>query len=419
MQAVTVPQEDFEHWAPDRVSPVDPSELDSGVAGDADAVAATMPVLVDEEDVTGGTENTAAVTSHFPLLAEDVGGGEATSVPAVEARDVEPGADEAEGEEEVEGEVAAAPVDDAEGDVGEDVSGEGRLDSIIESLLLAAGAPLPVRRIVEVVGGTRGKQVRAALERLMERYSGANSGIHLVDVAGGFQFRTSPVNARFVRTLLREKPSRLGRAALETLSIVAYKQPVTRGEIEAIRGVDADSAINTLLARRLIKIDGRKESVGRPLLYATTAEFLEVFGLRDLRELPTLKEIGPVPEPEEYDAEIEDEDGAVRTVEAALNGAAAAGVDESVAAEAGEPATNDGDERGAARAVETAPIADRAALEREARAQGGRDDDDFDDDDEDGEDFEDDDDFDEDEADDFDEDDDFDFDEDDEEEEDD
>jgi segregation and condensation protein B len=89
---------------------------------------------------------------------------------------------------------------------------------------------------------------------------------------------------------------RLGRATLETLAIVAYKQPVTRADIEAIRGVDADAAVSTLLSRRLIKIAGRKEGVGRPLLYATTPEFLEIFGLKDLKELPALHELAPAPE---------------------------------------------------------------------------------------------------------------------------
>ncbi len=212
---------------------------------------------------------------------------------------------------------------ESEGAGDEQVGGVERLDAVVESLLLAAGAPLPVRRMVDVLGGPKSAELRAAVARLMEHYSGAGRGIHLVEVASGFQFRTAPANAKFVRTLLREKPSRLGRAALETLSIVAYKQPVTRGEIEAIRGVDADSAINTLLARKLIKIDGRKETVGRPLLYSTTPEFLEVFGLKDLRELPTLKEIGPVPEPD-YETDIEEEDSDTAGVEEAIVEAATA-----------------------------------------------------------------------------------------------
>jgi segregation and condensation protein B len=233
---------------------------------------------------------------------------ESGAEPEVEAKESEP-ADENGGEPEG---------DEPDGDDGEsaDASGDGeggesrevegdRLDSILESLLLAAGAPIPVRRICDALrSGPKAKEVRAALKRLQERYSG-DCGIHLIEVSGGYQFRTAPANGDYVRHLLREKPARLGRATLETLSIVAYKQPVTRADIEAIRGVDADSALNTLLARKLIKIEGRKEAVGRPLLYATTPEFLEIFGLKDLKELPTLKEIGPVPEPEDEE-DIED-----------------------------------------------------------------------------------------------------------------
>jgi segregation and condensation protein B len=194
-----------------------------------------------------------------------------------------------------------------------DVADESRprLDSIVESVLFCAGSPLPLRRMVEILGGPTAKEVKASIERLRVEYEQRRGGIQLAAVAGGFQFRTVPENAEWVRALLRERPSRLGRAALETLSIIAYKQPATRAEIEAIRGVDADSAIGTLLAKRLIKIAGRKEAVGRPLMYSTTDEFLEIFGLKDVNELPALKEIGPVAEPEDEASEEDyDERGA-------------------------------------------------------------------------------------------------------------
>lgn len=174
-----------------------------------------------------------------------------------------------------------------------------RLDGIIESLLFAAGAPLPLRRLADVLNGPTAKEIKAAIGRLMAEYNRPGRGIHLLAVAGGFQMRSAPAHAEWVRELLRERPARLGRAALETLSVVAYKQPATRAEIEAVRGVDCDSAISSLLAKRLIRIAGRKETVGRPLMYATTPEFLEVFGLNDLNELPALREIGPVQEPED------------------------------------------------------------------------------------------------------------------------
>ena len=208
-----------------------------------------------------------------------------------------------------------------------------RLDGIVESLLFAAGTPLPLRRMVEVLDGPTAKEIRASIERLVREYDGTSRGIHLVAVAGGYQFRTAPANAEYVRALLRERPSRLGRATLETLAIVAYKQPVTRPEIEAIRGVDADSAIANLLAKRLIKIAGRKEAVGRPLMYATTPEFLEAFGIAELGELPALREIGPVPEPED---ELESEADEEARATAAEPGTAAA-EDRGTAAEDPEP----------------------------------------------------------------------------------
>ncbi len=301
------------------------AEVDPAVEPDEDSLeqAAAPPELDVLQDVSQEQR-------HEPDASQDVvepaDAGE--SGEAIEAKESDPSDDGDEPDEgDAGGEEGGEPQASGEdGDEGDDVEGD-RLDSILESLLLAAGAPIPVRRMCDALrSGPKAKEVRAALKRLMQRYSG-DCGIHLVEVSGGYQFRTAPANADYVRHLLREKPARLGRAALETLSIVAYKQPATRGEIEAIRGVDADSAINSLLAKKLIKIDGRKETVGRPLLYSTTPEFLEVFGLKDLKELPTLKEIGPVPEPEnEEDIEdtgIEEGEAAAAIVEAAGENAAA------------------------------------------------------------------------------------------------
>ncbi len=190
-------------------------------------------------------------------------------------------------------------------DVGESIS--GRLERIIESVLFATAAPVSLRRLVEVLGGPTSKEVHAAVERLKSEYAAGQRGIQLREVAGGYQLRTARENAEWVRAVFREKPSRLGRAALETLAIVAYKQPVTRAEIEAIRGVDVDGVLSTLMARRLIKMAGRKEAVGRPLLYVTTPEFLEVFGLKDLNELPSLKELGPAPDTDDDGVVTEDQ----------------------------------------------------------------------------------------------------------------
>jgi segregation and condensation protein B len=161
----------------------------------------------------------------------------------------------------------------------------------VESVLFAAGEPVSLARLAEVVPGPSRAELRAALVALGEAAERERRGIHLVEVAGGWQLRTVPEHAEWVRRLFQQKPWRLTRATLETLAIVAYKQPITRAEIEAIRGVDADSVLASLLTRKLVKIVGRKDVIGRPLLYGTTRHFLEVFGLRDLGGLPVLAEV--------------------------------------------------------------------------------------------------------------------------------
>jgi segregation and condensation protein B len=167
----------------------------------------------------------------------------------------------------------------------------GRLPALIESLLFAAGAPVPLARLVDALGGPERREVSAALTKLAESYERDGRGLRLVQVAGGWQLRTPAEHGPWIRRLLRERPPRLSRPMLETLAIVAYRQPCTRIEIEAIRGVEADAVLSTLLDRRLVRIMGRKDAPGRPLLYGTTREFLEVFGLPDLEALPALREL--------------------------------------------------------------------------------------------------------------------------------
>src|SRR5262249_47341720 len=130
-----------------------------------------------------------------------------------------------------------------------------------------------------------------ALELLGERLEEDGRGLRLVRVAGGYQLRTLAEHGPWIRRLLGGKPPRLSRAMLETLAIIAYRQPATKPEIEAIRGVDVDAVLSTLLERRMIRIVGRKEAPGRPILYGTTKEFLEVFSLPDLEALPPLKDV--------------------------------------------------------------------------------------------------------------------------------
>ncbi len=178
-----------------------------------------------------------------------------------------------------------------------------RLTSVLESLLFAADKPLSVERIHELLEETaaaphkpsgpplyKPQTILAALEQLTQTLEQTGRGIGLLEVAGGWQLRTAAANAPWVQRLLKQKPVRLSRAQLEALSIVAYRQPITRPEIDDIRGVDSGGSLRTLLDRNLIRILGKKEEPGRPLLYGTTKEFLEFFNLKDLKDLPTLRE---------------------------------------------------------------------------------------------------------------------------------
>jgi segregation and condensation protein B len=161
--------------------------------------------------------------------------------------------------------------------------------NVVESILFVAPQPLTVDQLFEATGIEREK-LRAALGEVQGVRREGLSGVVLHEVSGGWQLRTAPESGEYVRRFLKVKPQRLTRAAVETLAIVAYRQPVTRPEIEDIRGVDSGAVLKALLDRRLLKIVGKKEEVGRPILYGTTREFLEFFALKDLNALPTLRE---------------------------------------------------------------------------------------------------------------------------------
>src|SRR5690348_13718821 len=165
---------------------------------------------------------------------------------------------------------------------------EERLKAILESLLFAAGEPVSFARLAAVLDNVERDAIRKAIGEMMLGYG--TRGVVLEEVAGGYQLRTPKEHALYVRKLLAAKPPRLSRPLLETVAIIAYRQPVTRPEIEQLRGVDSGGVLETLLERRLVRIAGRKEAPGRPIMYATSAEFLEVFGLRDLDGLPDLEE---------------------------------------------------------------------------------------------------------------------------------
>jgi segregation and condensation protein B len=165
------------------------------------------------------------------------------------------------------------------------------IKGILEALLFVADEPLSMERLKKILAPAENREIRAALEELTQEYTDRRGGFTLDPVAGGFQFRTRPDHNEWIRKLIEPKPVRLSKAALETLAIIAYKQPVIRSDIEHIRGVDSGGVIRALLERKMIRVLGRREIPGRPLIYATSRKFLEVFGLKDLKDLPTPKEI--------------------------------------------------------------------------------------------------------------------------------
>jgi segregation and condensation protein B len=167
---------------------------------------------------------------------------------------------------------------------------EERLKSILASLLFAAGEPVSIARLAAVFDDVPRATVQKALAEMASQYATENRGIVIEEVAGGYQMRTPKHHADYVRKLLAARPPRLSRPLMETVAIIAYRQPITRPEIEQLRGVDSGGVLETLLEKRLVRIAGRKEAPGRPIIYETTQEFLELFGLKDLEGLPDLSE---------------------------------------------------------------------------------------------------------------------------------
>lgn len=183
---------------------------------------------------------------------------------------------------------ASAPAEDA----GEphNVRSMAEMMAIIESLIFVADEPLTVKALADVLKEDRG-WIEMALEELVTEFNARNGGLQLREVAGGWQFATRPEHHEHVRAFLKSRPSaKLSLASLETLAVIAYKQPITVPEILEIRGVQSPSAIKTLLDKRLIKACGRKETIGRPMMYGTSKEFLLQFGLKDLSELPSIED---------------------------------------------------------------------------------------------------------------------------------
>jgi segregation and condensation protein B len=199
---------------------------------------------------------------------------------------------------------------------------------VVEALILAAHEPLAAARLAQIVPGLGAARARELAVELAADYEREGRGFELVEVAGGFQIRTRAELGEWVQRLEQERPARLSRAALETLAVVAYRQPVTRAEIDHVRGVDCGPVLRSLLERHLLRIAGHRDVPGRPMLYGTTRRFLELFGLASLEDLPSLRDLDDL-----------------------LKGAAAgdaAAQPEPAPRDAGEPDGDEGAEEGAA-----------------------------------------------------------------------
>lgn len=173
------------------------------------------------------------------------------------------------------------------------------LSAAAEAVLFAAAEPLTIADLARALA-CDDQQAAAAVARLRERLKETGSGLDVVEIAGGYQLATRPTFRECVGRMMAREPGRLSRAALETLAIIAYRQPITQPEIEAVRGVGCGSVLRTLIERNLIAETGRRPTVGRPILYVTTPSFLHYFALADLSELPPLEEPSEVPSVTDY-----------------------------------------------------------------------------------------------------------------------
>ncbi len=194
------------------------------------------------------------------------------------------------------------------------------LKQVVEALIFASDVPLTNKQIKEILDGVSLSEVRKIVEGLNLEYGQANRAFQIIRVAGGYQMVTRESYSQWVKKLYRKRSrSKLSQAALETLSVVAFKQPVARSEIVAIRGVNCDAVLKTLLERKLVTITGRSEGPGRPLIYATTKEFLRYFGVNDLSDLPKLREIEEILKENEDAPELADAKDLLRQMEGSEN----------------------------------------------------------------------------------------------------
>ena len=174
---------------------------------------------------------------------------------------------------------------------------------ILESIFFISDSPIRLETLVEILSESNREEILEGIGRIKTEYEEGSKGVELVEIAGGYQFRTKPRWAEWINRLKKAKAVKLSRSALETLAIIAYRQPIIRPAIEEIRGVDSGWVLRTLLEKDLVKMMGRKDLPGRPMIYGTTRTFLELFGLNTLADLPALKEVQPPPVVEEIPKE--------------------------------------------------------------------------------------------------------------------
>jgi segregation and condensation protein B len=180
--------------------------------------------------------------------------------------------------------------------------------SVIEALIFSSDEPISSSELIKALKGIDGEDIQITIEEVGQcigelniNYEKSNSSFRIIKIANGYSFATKPEYANYLGFLASEKSKRrLSQAALESLAIIAYKQPITKPELESIRGVNSDYIINTLLEKNLITISGREETIGRPLLYTTTSEFLKYFGLNNLSDLPKPREIDEIMKDEDF-----------------------------------------------------------------------------------------------------------------------
>ena len=211
---------------------------------------------------------------------------------------------------------------------------------IVEALILAAPEPISAARIGQIVPHLNAAKARKVVEELRAEYDEQNRGFELWEVAGGYQLRTRPELSGWVKQLQKDRPVRLSRAALETLAVVAYKQPATRAEVEQVRGVDVGPVLRSLVDRSLVRIAGHREVPGRPILYATTKRFLEVFGLGRLEDLPSLRDVEELMR-EQLDGDDADDEGADASDGPAADGETADAGDDATALVAADDAAEE------------------------------------------------------------------------------